>query len=238
MALGKRGGLARAQRLDPSRRRAIARDAATARWGIRLPALATVTRLSDYYRETIVKGKGKGSIKDDLVLLSDLLRDLPHAIIGGIAVQSRLREPRTTDDIDVAVPSWGDIPAALLRSKRFRGRRRFEFSENWRCPGGTAVQFSPEPVLGVPGVVARREVVSGGGLRFQSASVPDLLRLKARAALEPRRRFTKRLSDIGDLASLLDQHRDAYASLSGPERAEIDSALALAKALGAPPPAK
>src|SRR5687767_3414836 len=110
VALGQLGGRARAERLTPRRLSEIARGAAASRWGVRLPSLATVFALSDYYRETVVKTRG--ALKDDLILLTSVLRDTPHAIIGGIAIQPLRKEPRTTDDIDVAIPSLDLVPRA------------------------------------------------------------------------------------------------------------------------------
>ena len=194
-----------------------------------MPSLATVFALSDYYRETVVKKKG--SLRDDLIRLSSVLVDTPHAIIGGVAIQPLRREPRTTDDIDVAVPSLDLIPRAKLRAAGFRGGRRFDFSENWKAPGGTAVQFSSEDSLNVPELVKRRAVVSGGGVRFQSASIPDLLRLKTEAALEPRRRPSKKLTDIQDVIDLVNDYPEAYEKLSAAGRAKVDRVMAFAETL-------
>ena len=39
---------------------------------------------------------------------------VPYALIGGVAGQNRTTEPRTTLDIDVAVPRFDDVPRVAL----------------------------------------------------------------------------------------------------------------------------
>jgi hypothetical protein len=46
-------------------------------------------------------------------------RGVSYALIGGVAIQIRTTEPRTTLDIDVAVPLFADVPRAALLA-RFR----------------------------------------------------------------------------------------------------------------------
>jgi hypothetical protein len=73
--------------------------------------------------------------------------------------------------------------------------------------------------------------MSGGGSRFQSASVSDVLRLKTEAALEARRRPSKKLTDIQDVIDLVRNHRAAYEKLSTADRARVDRVIAFAETL-------
>src|SRR5438105_5347105 len=59
----------------------------------------------------------------------------PYAVIGGIAVQLHLQEPRTTLDIDLAVNHFDDIPHDALAQAGFEHDGRHEHSDNWRAPG-------------------------------------------------------------------------------------------------------
>ena len=134
----------------------------------------------------------------------------PYAIIGGIAVQIFSQEPRTTRDIEVALASYEDIPRTALEAAGFRRERGFAHSENWRAPGAeprkrrTAVQFMVDKLT--PGAVERAQTQRIRSLRLRVAALPDLVRLKLEAAEEPRRRASKRQSDVADVIRLLEEH--------------------------------
>jgi predicted nucleotidyltransferase len=151
-----------------------------------------------------------------LVQLAVFLQEqgVPYAIIGGVAVQLWTEEPRTTRDIDVALARYSDLPRDALTLAGFKHEGTFEHSDNWRAPGPeprrrrTVVQFSVDELT--PGTVERAEVyerlLQGATLRL--ASLPDLVALKLAAALEPRRRGSKRVSDYGDIKRLVEEHPD------------------------------
>ena len=84
-----------------------------------------------------------------LLALCRVLADehVPYAIIGGLAVQVHLPDPRTTLDIDVAVIGRDTIPTETLKAAGFRFGQAFEHSENWTAKDGTPVQFSDDPTL-------------------------------------------------------------------------------------------
>ena len=134
----------------------------------------------------------------------------PYAIIGGVAIQLYTREPRTTKDIDVALATYEDLPGAALEAAGFRRERRFAHSENWRAPGAeprkvrTAIQFTVDTLT--PGTVERAKTHRVRSLRLRVAALPDLVRLKLEAAEEPRRRPSKRQSDLADVIRLLEEH--------------------------------
>ncbi len=135
---------------------------------------------------------------------------IPYAIMGGVAVQVHTEEPRTTLDLDIALRSKADVPDAALRAAGFKHEGTFEFSDNWRAPGPlprkqrTAVQFSADALTA--DAVQHAGTVTVGGMKVSVVSPEDLVLLKLAAALEPRRRRSKRISDYGDIVRLLEEH--------------------------------
>jgi hypothetical protein len=177
-------------------------------------------RLDSLWAETM--GIDPSDTKErPLRLVADLLNraGVPCALIGGVAVQIRTTEPRTTLVIDVAVPRFDDVPRAALLAAGFDHTGRHEHSDNWRAPpsgpGGlrTAVQFSAEDV-GITDAVAHAELTDlADGLRMRVATPADLIVLKLAAAAEPRRRPSKRQHDIADVVELMEE----YLELRTPE---------------------
>jgi Nucleotidyl transferase AbiEii toxin, Type IV TA system len=175
--------------------------------------LATSYALDRLWRETI--GLPEGDSKEGpLRLVAQLLdrEGVPYALIGGVAVQLHSEEPRTTLDIDLAVPTYADIPRQALLDAGFDHTGRHEHSDKWRAPGSaplkqrTAVQFSAEDE-GLADAVEHASVVDlGGGVRLRVASVADLIVLKLAAAVEPARRPSKREHDVADVLALLEEH--------------------------------
>lgn len=135
---------------------------------------------------------------------------IPYAIMGGVAVQVHTQEPRTTLDLDIALKSRDDVPTDALLDAGFKHERAFPFSDNWRAPGPgpkrerTAVQFSSDALT--ERAVERAGSVRLKGIEIPVVSVDDLVILKVAAALEPRRRKSKRISDYGDIVRLLEEH--------------------------------
>ena len=124
--------------------------------------LAVGFRLDSLWAETM--GFNPSDTKEQpLRLVAELLNraGVSYALIGGVAVQIRTTEPRTTLDIDVAVPRFDDVPRAALLAAGFVHTGRHEHSDNWRAPSAgpgslqTAVQFSAEDV-GIADAVATR----------------------------------------------------------------------------------
>jgi hypothetical protein len=136
----------------------------------------------------------------------------PYALIGGLAVQLRTAEPRTTLDIHVAVASFDQVPCAALLAAGFEHTGRHAHSDNWLAPAGNgvgsrvAVQFSAEDV-GIAAAVAAAEMTEvADGLRLRVATAADLIQLKLAAAAESQRRPSKRQHDVADAVALLEEH--------------------------------
>ena len=157
-----------------------------------------------------------GLIADDskerpLRLMANVLEraGVPYALIGGVAVQLHTVEPRSTLDIDVAVPRFDDVPREALLAAGFEHTAH---SDNWRAPGDgplatrVAVQFSAEDV-GIAEAVARaKSMVFADGFLLRVATAEDLIPLKLADAGEPQRRASKREHDLADVLALLEEH--------------------------------
>jgi hypothetical protein len=175
--------------------------------------LAVGYALDHLWSETMGLQAGDSKEKP-LRLVAELLERerVAYALIGGVAVQLHTEEPRSTLDIDLAVPKYSDVPHAALLAAGFEHTGRHDHSDNWRAPGAgplmlrTAIQFSAEDV-GIADAVARANVVDlEGGLRLRVATVADLIVLKLAAAEEPKRRPSKREHDVADVLALLEEH--------------------------------
>jgi hypothetical protein len=156
----------------------------------------------------------RDSKEKPLRLVAEILERerVPYALIGGVAVQVHTEEPRSTLDIDLAVPRYADVPREALLGAGFEHTGRHSHSDNWRAPGPgslklrTAIQFSAEED-GIVDAVAHACIVDlDGGQRLRVATVGDLITLKLLAAEEPKRRPSKREHDIADVLSLLEEH--------------------------------
>jgi hypothetical protein len=175
--------------------------------------LATAYALDRLWRETM--GLPDGDSKEGpLRLVAQLLEreGVPYALIGGVAVQLHTEEPRTTLDIDLAVPTYADVPGQALLAAGFEHTGRHDHSDTWRAPGSgpptqrTAVQFSAEGE-GIADAVGHASVVHlAGGVALRVAGVAELIVLKLAAAVEPARRPSKRAHDVADVLALLEAH--------------------------------
>jgi hypothetical protein len=164
------------------------------------------------------------SKRPDLLLVARTLdtAGCRYAIIGGVALQIHQREPRTTLDIDLAVASRADLPRAALEAAGFRPTGEHAHSDNWVGPGGTPVQITDDPALRP--ALARAVAVALEDVTLQVLAAPDLLHEKLRACRDPARRRSKRLQDLADAQSLLEQHPALEADLTPDERALLAAA--------------
>jgi hypothetical protein len=175
--------------------------------------LAVGYALDDLWGETIGLPGGDSKEKPLRLIAALLEREcVPYALISGVAVQLHTAEPRSTLDIDLAVPQYADVPRTALLEAGFEHTGRHDHSDNWRAPGPdplklrTAIQFSAEDV-GIADAVAHASIVNlDGGLRLRVANVADLITLKLAAAEEPHRRPSKREHDVADVLALLEEH--------------------------------
>ena len=168
-----------------------------------------------------LRGEMETTKRPALVALARVLADTgtPYAIIGGIAIQVHRAEPRTTLDVDLAVPRLDALPRAELQAAGFRPRARYAHSENWTGPEGVPVQFTDDPALAP--AVERAVVIELEGLPVRVIGRADLLHEKLRAGSDPARRRSKRLQDLADAQGLLEETPALSAELSEAERAVL-----------------
>lgn len=147
---------------------------------------------------------------------------VPYAIIGGLALQVRLPEPRTTLDIHLALPSVDVLPRAALDAAGFRCTGRHPHSENWIGPEDVPVQFTDDAAL--RDAVLRAEDVALEDVRVRVIRRVDLLHEQLRAASDPARRRSKRLQDLADAQALVETTAELASELTPAERALLDQA--------------
>jgi hypothetical protein len=166
-----------------------------------------------------LRGEMDQSKKPSLLAVCRVLADerVPHALIGGLALQVHQEEPRTTLDIDIAVLNRKAIPRAALTAAGFQPTGTFEHSENWASADGTPVQFSDDPAIAAAVAVADEIQLDDVMLR-----VIDLLHEKLRSGSDPARRRTERLQDLVDAQSLIDANPDLIHELTLDERSQLD----------------
>ncbi len=144
---------------------------------------------------------------------------VPYAIIGGVALQVHTSDPRTTVDIDVAVPERDAIPAGALEAAGFRHSGSYEYTENWISPDDIAVQFSAGPEWA--DIVARAEPHEAFGKAMRFLTALDMVRAKLRSATEPARRKSKAHQDAVDVEILTEEHPELIGQLTEAERALV-----------------
>lgn len=141
----------------------------------------------------------------------------PYAIIGGIALQIHQAEPRTTLDIDLAIPSFDAIPREQLQEAGFTPGGRFAHPETWVGPEQVPVQFTADPALGP--ALERAVEIDLADVRLRVIGRADLLHEKLRAGSDPARRRSKRLQDLADAQSLLEEAPGLHTALTEAEQA-------------------
>lgn len=169
-----------------------------------------------------LRGEMEESKRPALLALCRVLGNTgtPYAIIGGLAVQVHQKEPRTTLDIDLAVIARDSIPREALLAAGFRFHEAFRHSENWVAADGTPVQFTDDPSLSRAIAAADKLVLED--VTVSVIRVSDLLHEKLRAGNDPERRRSKRLRDLADAQTLLEENPSLSDELDAKERALLD----------------
>ncbi|HZO26127.1 MAG TPA: nucleotidyl transferase AbiEii/AbiGii toxin family protein [Chloroflexota bacterium] len=168
-----------------------------------------------------LRGEMEATKRPALISLARALQDArtPYAVIGGVALQVHQAEPRTTLDIDLAVPAFDAIPRDQLRAAGFDLTGRFAHPENWLGPEGVPVQFTDDPALGP--AIERAVEIDLAGVPLRVIGRMDLLHEKLRAGSDPARRRSKRLQDLADAQAILEETPDLQSALSESERATL-----------------
>jgi hypothetical protein len=140
---------------------------------------------------------------------------VPYAVIGGVALQVHQPDPRTTLDIEIAVLDLASVPRAALQRAGFEPR-----GENWAFADGTPVQFTDDPALAA--AVREADEITFEDVPLRVITVAHLLHEKLRSGSDPARRRSKRLQDLADAQSLLENDPALDDELSVEERAILD----------------
>jgi len=138
--------------------------------------------------------------------LVDILErsDIVWCAIGGVAVNHWAEQPMVTQDVDFVVASDAiERTVSLLEEAGFRSER-FDWSVNFTGRSAVSIQLSTEdfyrefPSRAVPADVH--------GILLRVAALEDTLRGKIKAWSEPKRRQSKRIKDLADIARLVEAH--------------------------------
>jgi len=172
----------------------------------------------------LLRGETETSKRPALLALARVLGDTatPYAIIGGVALQIHQADPRTTIDIDLAVLARDQIPRDRLAAAGFRRTGSFANSENWIGPEQTPVQFTDDVALAK--AIGRADEITVESVKLRVIGKADLLREKLRAGSDPARRRSKRLQDLADAHSLVEQDPSLVEGLTEVEKHMLDSA--------------
>ncbi len=154
-----------------------------------------------------------GGTNDVMRLIGVLEKaDVAWCAIGGVAVNHWAEEPMVTQDVDLVVASDAiERTVSLLEAEGFQSER-FEWSVNFKGRSAVSIQLSTEdfyrdfPSRAVPADVH--------GILMRVASLEDTLRGKIKAWSEPRRRQSKRMKDLADIARLVEAHPQLWSSLT------------------------
>jgi len=159
---------------------------------------------------------------DDVMRLVDCLEraDIPWCAIGGVAVNHWAAEPMVTQDVDFVVATDAiDRTVDLLTQAGFRAEK-FEWSINFKGRSTVSIQLSTEdfyrdfPSRAVPADVH--------GILLRVAALEDTLKGKIEAWSDSKRRQSKRIKDLGDIARLVETHPHLWEHLTDDLKQQIE----------------
>lgn len=162
-----------------------------------------------------------GGTDDVMKLVAALEKaDIPWCAIGGVAVNHWAAHPMVTQDVDLVVASDAiEQTILVLEAVGFRAER-FEWSVNFKGRSAVSVQLSTEdfyrefPSRAVPADVH--------GILLRVASLEDTLQGKIRAWSDAKRRQSKRIKDLADIARLVESHPHVWDLLPDDLKKQID----------------
>ena len=163
---------------------------------------------------------------DDVMRLVDCLEraDIAWCAIGGVAVNHWAAEPMVTQDVDFVVATESiDQTVRILAEAGFRSER-FPWSINFKGRSRVSIQLSTEDFYrDFPGRAMPADV---HGILLRVASLEDTLKGKIKAWSDSKRRQSKRIKDLGDIARLVESHPHLWELLTDDLKAQIDRPMA------------
>lgn len=159
---------------------------------------------------------------DDVMRLVDCLEraDIPWCAIGGVAVNHWAAEPMVTQDVDFVVATEAiDRTVVALEATGFRSEK-FSWWVNFKGHSKVSLQLSTEdfyrdfPQRAVPADVH--------GILLRVASLDDTLKGKIKAWSDAKKRQSKRIKDLGDIARLVETHPSLWDLLTDELKRQIE----------------
>ncbi len=158
---------------------------------------------------------------DDVMRLVDCLEraDIRWCAIGGVAVNHWAAEPVVTRDVDFVVATDSIEKAKQALHDAGFTSEEFEGSVNFAGHSKVALQLTTEPSYG--GFADRAVPADVHGILMRVATLEDTLAGKIRAWQDTKRRQSKRLKDLGDIARLVEAHPELWERLPDELQREI-----------------
>ena len=159
---------------------------------------------------------------DDVMRLVDCLEraDIPWCEIGGVAVNHWAAEPMVTQHVDFVVATEVIEQAVRILTEEGFESERFQWSINFKGSSRVSLQLSTEdfyrefPARAVPADVH--------GILLRVASLEDTLKGKMEAWSDAKRRQSKRIKDLGDIARLVESHPHLWELLTDELKPQIE----------------
>lgn len=156
---------------------------------------------------------------DDVMRFVNALEkaDISWCTIDGIAVNHWAAEQMVTLDVDFVVAADSVEKAENAFLDAGFTSEHFEWSINFKGSSKVSIQLTTED--------SYRDVASRGiaadvhGILLRVASLEDTPRAKIRAWSDPKRRQSKRLKDLADIARLIEAHPHLWEQLN--DRTEV-----------------
>jgi hypothetical protein len=159
---------------------------------------------------------------DDVMRLVDCLEraDIPWCAIGGVAVNHWATEPMVTQDVDFVVATDAiERATQALTDAGFRAER-FKWSVNFKGESKLSLQLSTEDFY--RDFPKRAVAADVHGILLRVASLKDTLRGKMLAWSDAKRRQSKRIKDLGDIARLVEAHPHLWKMLNDALKKQIE----------------
>lgn len=159
---------------------------------------------------------------DDVMRFVNALEaaDILWCTIGGIAVNHWASEQMVTLDVDFVVAAESiERAEAVLIEAGFTSEHR-EWSINFKGRSKVSIQLTTEE--GYRDFAERGVAADVHGILMRVASLEDTLTGKIRAWSDPKRRQSKRLKDLADIARLVEAHPSIWELLTAELKTEIE----------------
>jgi len=159
---------------------------------------------------------------DDVLRLVTVLEqaDLSWCVIGGVAVNHWAENPMVTQVVDLVVAIDSVERAVSLLEQAGFSSERFPWSVNFKARSAVSIQISTEDFYRE--FPSRAVAADVHGMLMRVASLEDTLNGKIKAWSEPRRRQSKRIKDLADIARLIESHPALWEHLPDVLRDQID----------------